>query len=320
MDLSIIVATYNPSKSKLFDTLYSLVNQRGLEYEIIICDDCSANACVEWCEEFFDDVCFDKYLIYKHDVNVGTCQNIFDGVERAKGKYVKLISPGDFLIGTDNLKDWYNFTVSSESKITFSRIANYYYEDEKKILAHPKTQPANEVCYLENGSIYDQKINYCYLSDTPVGAAYITERCLLEQYLKLIVGRIRYAEDLIYRLMVLDGIQVRMYPYECVAYECNTGISNSTNDKWVRILDEEVREIYNIAAEKGDKDKFTVTLLNSREYSGIKHKLYKLFCVSRYLHWLLKLKANKKITAGTEEMLVIRGLSDETETVGSTGC
>lgn len=306
MQVSIIIATYNPDRDKLFDTLYSLINQQGVETEIIVCDDCSKNEAIEWCEEFFAGAGFDKYSIVRHKENVGTCKNIYDGVIAAKGEYVKLISPGDFLIGTDSLKEWYEYAVDTKSKVTFAPIVNYCFDGEDKKICSIKKQPINDEIYLTEGRIYDQKINYCYLSDTPVGAAYLTERNLLGKYLKRIVGKLKYAEDMIYRLVVLDDEPIRMFSRECVAYECNTGISTSTNDKWVKILDDELNELYNIAAEKKDSDSFVASLTKSRKYKGIKQKLYKIFGVKKYLYWIIKLKMRRCMTSGTKEMLEIQ--------------
>ena len=70
------------------------------------------------------------------------------------------------------------------------------------------------------------------------------------QYLKRILGRIKYAEDMIYRMMISNGEKMVYFPENVIWYEYGTGISTSKNNKWNAIIGEERRVSNEFVAEE----------------------------------------------------------------------
>lgn len=92
-DFSVVIATFNPDYNKLFYTINSIIRQHNCEYEIIISDDGSLDFDIDIINKYFEKVGFKKYLILANKKNEGTVKNFIKGIEKATGKYIKLLSP-----------------------------------------------------------------------------------------------------------------------------------------------------------------------------------------------------------------------------------
>ncbi len=84
------------------------------------------------------------------------------------------------------------------------------------------------------------KINYLICNDFALGASFFSEKNVTVKYLKKIIGRVKYAEDNIYRLMVFEGIVLHYVKKNIVWYEFGTGISTSQNRKWGRAIKKDI--------------------------------------------------------------------------------
>lgn len=77
-----------------------------------------------------------------------------------------------------------------------------------------------------------------------LGAAIIAQKQVMLKYLQRIVGKVKYAEDNIWRLMMFDGIVGCYFPYPAVLYETGTGVSTLGSNVWKRIGMQQRKKCY----------------------------------------------------------------------------
>ncbi len=234
--VSVLVITYNPSFEKLRFTLESLLIQEGIEFEIIIADDGSKNNCFQEITQYMHDKKFDKFKLVDHDKNQGTVLNIADGLKACSGKYIKLISPGDAILGKNTLCDWARCLEASGKGWSFCKIVRYYRDEDGKIAIPPRQSGAPNIRPYIGQNDNACRWNYLVLGDIVVGASVLCSRELMDKYMGLIENRVKYAEDNIYRIMAYDGEVGCYFPQNGVLYEVGTGVSTSANNKWAALL------------------------------------------------------------------------------------
>ncbi len=229
MMISVVVTTYNVKWQKLKPTLLSIVKQKNVDVEIVITDDASESFPEKEIMEFFSQHGFDNYKIRKSSINKGTVDNVYRGCEYAGGKYIKLLSPGDCLFTDDTLYKWYQYMSVNNIAISFGNPIHYRLIDgEVSIIRAPNLPRINKV-YENNVNIDSQRLNYVLLNDVANGASFLVLKDLFITYLNRIHNKIIYAEDLTYKLMVLEGVILYHYDESVVWYESGTGISWQTS-------------------------------------------------------------------------------------------
>ena len=82
-------------------------------------------------------------------------------------------------------------------------------------------------------------MNYLILNDAILGACLLSERTITVKYMLEISEKCKYAEDMIYRLMISRNELIEYFPRKVIWYEFGEGISSSKNDKWKRIIEDE---------------------------------------------------------------------------------
>ena len=127
ISVSVIFLTYNPDLQKTLRSLYALINQKGIDYEIIISDDGSKVDCFNEIENFLIGNGFSNYSFNKNKQNVGIVKNILSALEKAKGEYILFNSPGDILKYQYVLRDLYQFSSRHKARCVFTRAVYYHY-------------------------------------------------------------------------------------------------------------------------------------------------------------------------------------------------
>lgn len=230
--ISVLILTYNPSKQKLIATLKSIIQQENVDIQVIVSDDGSKENYFREAEEFLENNNFKDYKFVNCEKNQGTVKNAIRAIGVSNGEYVKLISPGDMFTTKHALRKWLNHLIQSKYKWSICE-AIYYKNVNGSIL--PIEQPTHPMIT----DIYIKKQetkcrwNYVILDDIALGAATICERNLLIEYLLRIDGKIVYAEDNIYRIMMFDGVCADYFPECAIFYECGEGISSSGESIWI---------------------------------------------------------------------------------------
>ena len=140
MDVSVIVVMFNPALDKLYQTLDSILIQKGITYEVIVCDDGSQRRYEKELQEYFAKRNFNSFALLFHKHNHGTVANFLSGLEKARGKYTKIISPGDRLVNEDTLGKWIQFNEEKNAEWSFAD-AYYYIVDEKEVYITHRAYP-----------------------------------------------------------------------------------------------------------------------------------------------------------------------------------
>lgn len=232
-ECSVVVCTYKPVWEKLRLTLKSVLLQENCNMHIVVTDDGSEENCFDRIRDYFAKHSFRNYELVASSQNQGTTKNILQGVQASVGEFVKPLSPGDFLHGRNALRKWIDFMRERKDCIMSFCDAIYYHMEKGKIFAtkeyaHP--QYAN-VC----GGGTSLR-NYLLVDDICLGAASLVRRELWIKYLEMISGKVVYAEDNSYRIMMYCGEKFAYLPQSLLLYEYGSGISTSGSDVWAKRL------------------------------------------------------------------------------------
>lgn len=275
--VSVVVATYNPNKHKLFMTLRSLLVQKGISLEIIIADDGSSVQDFSEAEALFAQHDFQNYTILANQKNQGTVANILSGVKQCSGAFIKLISPGDFLNGETVLHDW--IEQAKNHQFSFCDVVCYQELDGQFHLLQTKAHPVTVMCYQVQDP-EDARWNYLIYNDLILGAATLCRKELLLDYLQQIAGKIIYAEDNIYRLMHYDGIIPHYFPCDALIYEHGSGISTGANPVWTQRLIADWKACDKLLSARGCNTLLdrAISLSAKSKYGALAVKLWRILC------------------------------------------
>lgn len=221
--VSVIVACYNPDMMKLKKTLCSIFNQQGVDFNIIISDDGSKIEYRKELEDWLKLFNFDKNKIKLNFLkeNVGTIKNLLSALKICSNKYVKVISPGDYLYDKNSLKIYLKKAEKNNADIVFSRAQ--YYSPELKFLNI--TSPINKVAF-KNCLI---KTSLLYFHDFILGASIFVKRDLLETILNEVSPFMRLVEDVpLTILSSIYGKKIYGVNKKLIWYEYGLGISTSS--------------------------------------------------------------------------------------------
>ena len=280
--VSVLVATYNPKWPELKRTLNSVLAQQGVDLEIVICDDGSSDNKEEQIREYFNDRGFGNYVIDIADANGGTVMNICRGLESCKGRYIKLISPGDFLYGKDALKKLVDTAVRDNAPFVYGDVI-YYDADKEQFSAISHSAHPQLIKPFIRHDGRNIEYNYLIVNDTIHGVSTLVEKDVLVRYLSRQQGRIKFAEDCVYRIMIADGVKVSYCGSDIVCYSFGGGISTTKENKWKAIIRKDLQESDKevLAIKAGDKaflKKFNASI-TERDNTSKTNKL-KFWCAT----------------------------------------
>ena len=246
IDVSVCVLSYCPDLPKLFATLESVVCQRGCSFEIIVADDGTPGFDRTVIEAYFAQRDFHAYTIAANPYNKGTVRNTASAFPVMRGRYIKAISPGDFLYDETVLARMLRFAEDNQYRVAFGR--TYYYQktgdQTYEVLGH--LQPSNLESYRRKAFSAVKK-EYLVVPDFPVGGAFFAEAELLIQYTEKILGRIIYGEDCVYNIMIADGIEFGLFDDHFLWYEKGSGVS--WQEEWQGRIHADQGAYYAIIAE-----------------------------------------------------------------------
>ena len=255
MDISVVVVTYNPDSSKLFSTLKSVICQKKVSFEIIIADDGSKHFNKEKIEQFYKLYNFTNYVFVLNEKNQGTMKNALTGWRAAKGKYIKQLSPGDFLYEEDTLYKLYDNIEKSGATLSFGPEAAYSHSDGK-IEFVDYSNPKDIRPYLKND---EKKIRYNYIAKRQFanGMTFLVKSDKLIKYANEIKDVVKYGEDFTYLYMIAGDEKVSYLNSYVIWYEYGSGISTNKEDIWFVRLDKDRKASYDLISHKYTKWKYT---------------------------------------------------------------
>lgn len=301
-NISVVVCTYNSPLKKLRSTLLSILEQVGVDFEIIIADDGSKDPlCIE-IENFFNTHAFISYQIINRKINVGTVINFYDGICLAKGEYVFGISPGDMLYDQNTLKRLYDFAISKNLDICFGDVVYYSMRDNHlKILDDLINAPCRPWLFSESLSVKKIREEFL-LGNHIIGAAYFRRTSIAKKYLKMIVGVSKYVEDnTTTALMLMDGIRVYHFKGFVIWYEYGEGVSTCANQIWKIALRNDFYATYRMLNKLYPNDDFLKAIITYKFESNKLHKITKLFIINPLVLIRLTLNRYKKVSKGYDK-------------------
>lgn len=229
-DISVPVITYNPKLDQLLHTLNSILRQEDISLEIIIADDGSKETYEKEIRGFFKKVGFNNYKLLFNKKNQGTVYNLLGAVEAAEGKYVKPISPGDYLYAENSLALMYAFMEENSALAAFGRAV--FYCDRGALQVENKKSPVFDSIYRSDVKKYNYKRAMKYqliYGDFILGASIIYEKATFQDCLHFLAGSVTYMEDVSMQLLAVQKERLFAIPQNVVWYEYGSGISTNQN-------------------------------------------------------------------------------------------
>lgn len=274
-EVSVILLTYNPNFEKLKNTINSIINQENISIELIIADDGSKKFPYKEIEKYLDERAFKNYIIVNNTINQGTVRNYLSGICRARGKYIKGISPGDFLYDRVCLRKMIDYMETNAYQLCFGK-AVYYCEENGQYKYIPYHNPFDLKVYRKYN---ENKIlkNYFLYQDYALGASFVVEKKLLETSLNKIQEMVKYAEDISVLYMLANGEKIGFFDDYIIWYEYGTGISTKASDKWKKILYNEYKSVYELL-----RNNYTLAKKGYRyNYKKVKNRYLQI------IYWLI---------------------------------
>ena len=247
-DVSVCVITYRSDYNKLLTTLASVLHQKNCVFEIIIADDGTENFARKEIENYFSVMGFTSYKIIQAPQNKGVVHNVANAFSEARGKYIKNISPGDYLYSDTVLADMFRFMESKKYAAAFGR-ACYYHENQGKYTILDQMNPRNLEPY-ETENFAEAKRAHLLCQDYAIGAAFMTRREILVEYTKPMLGKLIHLEDRAYTIMTADDIPIGFWNHNLIWYEYGNGISTNWQERWRERIIQDNQACFAIIAEK----------------------------------------------------------------------
>lgn len=223
--VTVIVVSYKPVLEKLLITIKSILLQKDIEIQIIVCDDGSKDTYFNEIENLFDLYGFTNYILVHNENNQGTVQNFCSAFPYIKGEYIKGISPGDYFYNCYVLNKWLAFMEHNKCKVSFGD-AVYYEHNNFTHFIRRNACPCLVEPYIHR-NIEEIKRNYLLFNDLILGASTFIRTDLFLKYMNFIKGKIIYAEDHIFRIMTADNEEIFYFPKKVIFYEFGGGISTT---------------------------------------------------------------------------------------------
>ena len=217
--ISVIVCCYNPDFIALKNTVTSIAKQEGVDFEIIITDDGSKTQYKSELEAFISERGYENVIYNFLPQNVGTVKNILSAVNLSNGKYVKTISPGDYLYDKYVLKKYVDTFNSTNADIVYTGLCAYdiNYNEIINICG-----PQRKRAWTLNGIKKALAIDHDYIT----GATVAAKKEIEVLYLDKVKDYVKYTEDVALTLLaVLDGKKIVAIKEPFVYYEYGSGIS-----------------------------------------------------------------------------------------------
>ena len=302
VEITVIITTYLSIFEKLRYTIESVIHQNNTKINIIITDDGSDSFDVEAILILFKENNFSNYKIITHEKNQGTVSNCYDGIIETNAKYVKFIGPGDIIYGTDTIRKWIDTIEKSEKKWSFCE-AVFYDAVTKKVVNVP-AHPQKIDCYL-SGNDRECMWHYLALDDYPIGATILFVRDAYLPFISMMVGKVKYTEDNIFRLLMYNDILPLYYNEIGMLYEYGSGISTVREKKWNERLqiDKQAIDAQIVMCDVTDKFHEDISKVIGRKYetNRLLRLIYKLFEKGRIIK-ALKYRICPRLTPKLKEV------------------
>lgn len=275
VDFSVILLSFNASEEQIEHTVISILEQKDMGFEIIVCDDCSRDNHFNYIEELFKIHNFKNYTLLGTEKNMGTVRNILRGLEIAKGKYAKLIGMGDLLYRDTTLREVYDFMEKNQLQSCFGLIEGYRIKDGEMYPAD-HSSPIDIQVYKEANREKIAK-NLLLVEDWVSGVCIFATTAYYYKYISMMRGKVIYCEDWATALALVDDEYLTLLDDYVVKYEVGDGVSTTPNLAWRAKLLEDNKQFWKLfeeyVKEKNVKkfDKLILALKRKKRQEEIKN-------------------------------------------------
>lgn len=232
-DITVVVTYYNQPFDKLLFTLESAIRQEGVDFEIVVADDCSDIDLSSKMEAFFLSRRFAYYRISRLDSNRQTIGNILCALEMSHGTYIKTIGAGDAFPDPYVLRDIVKFCRVNSVQAGFARCIAFV-ESESGFHFKNFDAPRNIDCYalpsrVANRDLLSHQIEF---GDWVPGGLQFFEKQTFVNLLDELYNKasLRYCEDFAGTILTFsDENRMVLLDRVILLYEFGGGISTSGN-------------------------------------------------------------------------------------------
>lgn len=226
---SVLVCSYNADYQKLQFTLDSILKQDIDDFEIIICDDGSKENNEQWLVNYFQLNQFDSYQLVLNSENKGTVHNLYSGLKRTTGKYVKPIGAGDALCERNALQYVYDFMENNSAECVFCDMSCFQYKPGRRIILDNISIPLKKHEYQGGSYAERMKENIIVFNDQIGGASLFYKTDYFKSLMARFLDKVKYMEDLCQYYILLEETKIHYIAHSLVAYEIGEGISTLRN-------------------------------------------------------------------------------------------
>lgn len=238
--VSIIVLTYNSDPAKLRATLAAAALQQGVSVELVISDDGSVRKDFSFLPDFFNNLGFTNWKLVENTENRGTVSNCCAGLDAATGEYVFLTSAGDILYDSLTMQRFYEFATAHDAQLCFGNAVRYCCEQSKVRRTNPYSIPAAPDIFSKEHSLNTQRTAF-FGGELIIGACYFRKTALARKYFQELIDTSKYMEDTPSTMFCMaDGIKIHYFDSNIVFYEDGTGVSTGAQDKWRKLLQQDL--------------------------------------------------------------------------------
>lgn len=223
--VSVHVLIYNGSWERVRATLNSVIMQKGIDFEVIVMDDCSKVNHSDKIKDFFSRHNFTNYRLINHEKNLGTVKTCLEAAELSRAEYTRGLGQGDMFFDEYALRDCYNDMIKNNSELQVSKIVLFDALSRPVKLIKLNRRPQNIEAYNNPDSLRE---SYLLNNDLVPGIVALYERKLFIDYLtEGATAGINVREDLLISAMVFDKKRVSFFDRNSVYYEFGAGFSTS---------------------------------------------------------------------------------------------
>lgn len=311
VECSVIVLTYNSKFSDIVLTLESILWQVNCEYEIIVTDDGSKVKYIEEIKAYFKEKKFSRFQIVENIQNKGTVKNLYSGLVKANGKYIKALGAGDLLYSKNTLKNLCSYMNENKVVMVFGTLVGYY--EEKGNLKYKTIPSPGDIFSYKNNNEDKIKENLIVFGKCISGASMFFRREELRQLISEIQGIVIYCEDWIQVLLVLKNYKIGFIEENVVWYECNSGISNSTNDVMTDKMKKDHDKFFDYIEEVYSDNPYIIRSKRKRALNKIPYTFFRgvLKFMLEPRTFLISYETRKQLKAGAYSYKEGKGFLDD---------
>lgn len=211
-EVSIIVLTYF-HEAYIEKALDSVLSQEcDFDFEVVVTDDNSGDGTVKTVERFMDKKDLNIKLV-KHEANVGTCRNLYDGLIKCNGKYIVIMAGDDCFIDKRKIKNQKDFLDNNSDFMAICTPIKHIYSDgEDTGMVYPDRKywgrEITRDLFLNGVNYPDQGIMFRNVLTTPSARAQFEKMYIFSKYIEDLTlnffmydfGKVYLSEDVTYAL------------------------------------------------------------------------------------------------------------------------